>query len=126
MSTESKGSGIKSRISFSFPHGRPGIDVVIIHVHTVNLISRSYADDSFVRDEDGDGALLRDKVYKVLAGLCPGMTAALWLNEKFCERVLIGSVSKEIYGCVSGETGCGYIVWGIWEVCFSPKIFLVK
>ena len=69
---------------------------------------------------------LSENLYPALAGMVPGMTAALWLNEKFCERVLIGSVSKEIYGCVSGETGCGYIVWGIWEVCFSPKIFLVK
>ena len=93
--------------------------------------SCSCFDYRFVRYEEGVGdsecdLLLTEKVYKALAGMVPGMTAALWLNEKFCERVLIGSVSKEIYGCVSGETGCGYIVWGIWEVCFSPKIFLVK
>ena len=52
----------------------PGTNVVI-HFHTVNRISRSHADDRFVRDDEGvgDGALLRDKVYPVLAGMCSGL-----------------------------------------------------
>ena len=50
----------------------PGTNVVI-HFHTVNRISRSHADDRFVRDDEGvgDGALLRDKVYQALAGMVP-------------------------------------------------------
>ena len=72
LSAESRRSGVKSRISFCFPHDKPGIDVVI-HLHTVNRISRSHANYRFVRDDEGvgDGALLRDKVYQALAGMVP-------------------------------------------------------
>ena len=74
LSEESKRSGVISRISFCFPHDKPGIDVVI-HLHTVNRISRSHADDRFVRDDEGVGvgALLTDKLYPALAGMCPGL-----------------------------------------------------
>ena len=58
---------------------RPAGTNVVIHFHTVNRISRSHADDRFVRDDEGvgDGAVLTDKVYPALVGMVPGMIQAV-------------------------------------------------
>jgi hypothetical protein len=81
VSTELKGSGVKSQVSFSFLHGKSAIDVVI-YLHTMNLISKScsHVGDRFVGDEEGIrdlgcDPLLTEKVYKAMAGMVPGMTA---------------------------------------------------
>ena len=62
----------------------PGTNVVI-HFHTVNRISRSHADDRFVRDDEGVGygALLTDKLYPALAGMQSStMILAVWREDR--------------------------------------------